>query len=61
MLAGLVLTALSLLFLYFIIRKAVHHGILDAEETKRERAAEASLRGALSKSREPGDRPADGP
>lgn len=48
-LAGLVLTALGLLILYFVVRKAVHHGILDAEESRREAATEANLRSTLSK------------
>lgn len=48
-LAGLVLTALALLILYFAIRKAVHHGILDAEAERRETAAQISLRSTLDK------------
>jgi hypothetical protein len=49
-LASLVLTALALLVLYLVVRKAVHHGILDAEESRREAAAQTQLRSALDTS-----------
>jgi hypothetical protein len=46
--AGLFLTAVTLLILYFVVRKAVHHGILDAEESRREAAAQIKLHASLS-------------
>jgi hypothetical protein len=47
-LASLLFVA-SLLTLYFIIRKAVSHGILDAEETRRRREREQRFEEALGK------------
>lgn len=43
----LLLLAVSLLVMYFVIRKAVHHGILDADDTRHERDRRDRLDAAL--------------
>lgn len=48
MLAFLLVTV-SLLMLYFIIRNAVSHGILDADEARRDREREQHFEEALGK------------
>lgn len=46
---ALLLFVASLLMLYFVIRKAVSHGILDAEEARRRREREQRFEEALGK------------
>lgn len=43
----LLLLAASLLITYFVIRKAVHHGILDADDTRAARERQDRLDTAL--------------
>jgi hypothetical protein len=49
----LLLLALSLLVLYFVIRKAVHHGILDADDARRAHEREVSLGRATREGKHP--------
>lgn len=49
----LLLFAGSLLALYFVVRTAVHHGILDAEETRQGRVRDERLEQTLRKGRYP--------
>ncbi len=45
-----------LFVLYIIIRKAVHHGILDADEARRASDSMQQMRRTLSKGTNPDDR-----
>ena len=45
-----------LLVLYVVIRKAVHHGILDADEARRASDSRQQLQRTLSKTTPPDDR-----
>ncbi len=45
-----------LFVLYMVIRKAVHHGILDAEQARRDNESLQRLRATLSKSSNQDDR-----
>jgi hypothetical protein len=47
------LLAVSLLVLYFVIRKAVHHGILDAEDARLAEEREVSLGRAMREGKHP--------
>lgn len=49
----LLLLAVSLLVLYFVIRKAVHHGILDADDARRAVEREVSLDQAMREGKHP--------
>ena len=51
----LVFLLVSLFVLYIIIRKAVHHGILDADDARRARDARQQMQRTLSKGTHPDD------
>jgi hypothetical protein len=44
-----------LFVLYIVIRKAVHHGILDADDTRRDRQSRQQLLGTLGGQTHPDD------
>jgi hypothetical protein len=49
----------SLLLSYFIIRKGVHHGILDADESRRAYERRQRLQEAMARSAGEGEPPSD--
>jgi hypothetical protein len=56
---AVVLSIGSLLLAYFVIRKGVHHGILDADSSRRAREARQRLTDAVHQGATVTDRPSD--
>jgi hypothetical protein len=56
---SVVLLVGSLLLTYFIVRKGVHHGILDADESRRAREHRQRLKDAVARGAVDGDASTD--